>query len=80
VSGYLLSPRAKVDLSHIWDYTAEHWGVEQANRYVRQIVMACEELAGGRRQGRSIDHVRAGYSRYPTGSHLLFYRRGRALG
>jgi toxin ParE1/3/4 len=76
VSGYDLSPLAALDLSGIWDYTAEHWGVDQADLYVRQIGVTCAEVASGRKQGRSIEHVRAGYFRYPVGSHLLFYRWG----
>jgi toxin ParE1/3/4 len=71
---YVLSPRAHADLSGIWDYTAKHWGVDQAERYVRQIVAACADLAGGRKQGRSIDEVRPGYFKCAIGSHVLFYR------
>jgi toxin ParE1/3/4 len=76
VSGYGLSPLAALDLGRIWDYSAEHWGADQADLYVRQIGMACADLASGRKQGRSIDLLRAGYLRYPTGSHVLFYRWG----
>lgn len=71
---YVLSPRAREDLSEIWDYTAEHWGSEQADRYVRQISAACEDLANGRKQGRSAEVVSAGYFRYNIESHVLFYR------
>ena len=76
MSEYALSPRARLDLDGIWDYTAEHWGVDQADRYVRQITTACAEVASGRSVGQSIDHIRAGYFRHPTGSHVLFYRWG----
>jgi toxin ParE1/3/4 len=76
VSGYALAPRAKLDLGDIWAYTAEHWGVEQADRYVRQLTTACADVASGRSVGHSIEHIRAGYFRYPAGSHVLFYRRG----
>jgi len=30
MSRYILSPRAQADLDEIWDYTAERWGVDQA--------------------------------------------------
>jgi toxin ParE1/3/4 len=70
---YLLSPKARDDLSAIWDYSAEHWGRAQADRYVRAIVAACEAVAAGRRLGRSIDWVRPGYLRCAVGSHVLFY-------
>ena len=37
MAGYALSPAAQADLSEIWDYTAEHWGEAQAERYTRRI-------------------------------------------
>jgi plasmid stabilization system protein ParE len=65
---YVLSPRARRDLSDIWDYSAEQWSAFQADRCVRLIAEACEGLASGRIAGRSADTVRAGYFRHPAGS------------
>lgn len=76
MSGFVLSPLARSDLSGIWDYTAHHWGNDQADRYVRQIVAICDDLAAGRKQGRSVDAIRAGYLKCAAGSHVLFYRIG----
>ena len=45
MSGFLLSPAARADLTEIWDYTANRWGVEQAERYVRDLTAACQGLA-----------------------------------
>lgn len=78
MSEYRLSPRAEADLAEIWDYTADRWGVEQADRYVREIAAACADLAAGRRQGRSMEDVRPGYLRFRVASHLLLYRRRNA--
>jgi toxin ParE1/3/4 len=75
MSGFLLSPAARADLTEIWDYTASRWGVEQAERYVRELTTACQGLADQRLTGRTIDDVRAGYSKLAVGSHFLFYRR-----
>ena len=61
MSGFLLSPAARVDLSEIWDYNAERWGIEQAERYIRELTTACQELADQRRTGRAIDEIREGY-------------------
>lgn len=52
---YVLSPAARSDLGSIWDYTAENWGIEQADRYILGIRNACEALAAGDRKG----HVRS---------------------
>jgi toxin ParE1/3/4 len=37
MSGYVLSPRAQADLDEIWEYTAERWDEDQANRYILDI-------------------------------------------
>lgn len=70
---YTLSPRAQSDLEEIWDYTAARWSVDQAEIYVCQIKAAVEAAADPRR-GRACDEVRAGYRKYPAGTHVLFYR------
>jgi toxin ParE1/3/4 len=44
MSRYVLSPRAQADLSDIWDYTAERWGVDQAEAYIRLIQHAIETV------------------------------------
>lgn len=78
MSEYRLSPRAEADLAEIWDDTAARWGVEQADRYVREIAAACADLAAGRRQGRSMEDVRLGYLRFKVASQLLLYQRSNA--
>jgi toxin ParE1/3/4 len=74
VTGYRLSPLAKADLSEIWGYSAKRWGEDQADTYVRLITGVCADLAAGRKVGRSIEAVRAGYFRHPAGSHVIFSR------
>jgi toxin ParE1/3/4 len=74
MSGYVLSPRAKADLNEIWNYTAERWDEDQADRYIFDIRAAIETIARDPRRGRACDHIRAGYRKYPTGSHMLFFR------
>jgi toxin ParE1/3/4 len=74
MSGYRLSPRAQADIEDIWDYTASRWGLDQAEAYLRQIIAAIEAVAVDPRRGKTCDEVRAGYRKYPAGSHLLFYR------
>jgi len=74
VTRFILSPRAQADLDEIWDYTVKHWGVEQAEFYVRQIQTAIEAVAAEPRRGRPCDVIRAGYKKYYAGSHVLFFR------
>ncbi|MDZ4085779.1 MAG: type II toxin-antitoxin system RelE/ParE family toxin [Tabrizicola sp.] len=70
------SPSAVADIGAIWDYTAEIWGMDQADRYVDDIRSACLALADGERAGRRVD-VRDGYLKYPVGRHLIFFRQDR---
>lgn len=67
------SPRAEVDIDGIWDYSADNWGPDQADRYTDEIRDACHALASGRKQGRATN-VRLGYRKCPTGSHVIYFR------
>ncbi len=67
------SPAAQADLDAIWDYSAEHWGPDQADRYTDEIQDACRALASGAKRGRPVD-VAPGYLKCPTGSHVVYVR------
>jgi toxin ParE1/3/4 len=71
----VLSPRAQGDLEDIWDYTMKRWGPEQAEFYVRQLWQHIDAAARRPTIGRACPEVRAGYYKYASGSHILFYRR-----
>lgn len=71
---YVVSPRAQADIVEIWDYTAERWGIDQAELYLRRIQTSIEAAAAEPKLGTSCDHIRTGYRKYPAGSHVLFYR------
>ena len=72
--GYSLTPAARADLESIWDYTATHWGEEQAEDYTRNIQAACEALSKGKMVSRSADDIRQGYRKVAVGSHVMFFR------
>jgi ParE toxin of type II toxin-antitoxin system, parDE len=42
---FVLSPRAQTDLDDIWNYTADRWGLDQAETYTRDIWQRIEEVA-----------------------------------
>ncbi len=60
-------------MEDIWLYTAENWSVEQADSYHADIVRVFDQLADGKRRGRSIGDLRNGYLKYAAGSHFVFY-------
>jgi toxin ParE1/3/4 len=67
------TPLAMADIDRIWDYSAENWGPDQADRYTDEIRDACLALASGRKTGRAAD-VRDGYWKYITGSHVIYFK------
>jgi toxin ParE1/3/4 len=71
---FVLRPRAQADLGEIWDYTADRWGLDQAETYIRQLWHDISILADSPLLGRECEEIRAGYRKYPSGSHILFYR------
>ena len=68
------SPAAIADIGAIWDYTAETWGPDQADRYIDTVRDTCLALANGEIAGRRVE-VRDGYLKYPVGRHLIFFRQ-----
>lgn len=71
---FTLLPRAQRDLDAIWDYTAKRWGIDQAEAYTVQLGQHVAMVAGTPSLGKGCPEVRAGYYRFPSGSHILFYR------
>jgi toxin ParE1/3/4 len=67
------TPLAVSDIDRIWDYSAENWGPDQADRYTDEIRDACLSLASGRKTGRAADAL-TGYWKYLTGSHVIYFK------
>jgi toxin ParE1/3/4 len=74
VTGYVLSRGAESDLDEIWDYSAERWGSDQANRYVGALRESIERVALDPSRGRSVSVKGKSYRQYRSGSHVIFYR------
>ncbi|MDI6029444.1 type II toxin-antitoxin system RelE/ParE family toxin [Corticibacterium sp. UT-5YL-CI-8] len=72
---FRLRPKARQDLEEIWLYTAEHWSDVQADTYHGRMTDVMTALATGRLKGRSAEHVRSGYFKYPAGSHFVYFRK-----
>jgi toxin ParE1/3/4 len=74
---YTLSRDAEADLDEIATFTEEHWGREQAERYILELRSTCNQLAGRPGIGRICTSIRRGLHRFEFGSHVIFYRRTR---
>jgi len=71
---YGLSPRAKRDVYEIWEYTAERWGIDQAEIYIRQMWQNIDAVANKPTVGQKCSEVREGYYKFPSGAHFIFYK------
>jgi toxin ParE1/3/4 len=74
MSRVVLSPKAKSDLSEIWDYTLAEWGVDQAEKYVRDLWEAMQQQACDFSTSIDISDVRSGYRKVISGSHVIFFK------
>ena len=69
-----LTPLARADLGEIWDYTAETWSPQQAERYTDLIIDAFDDIETAPLRGTDMSDLRAGYRRWSIGQHYIFYR------
>jgi len=74
MSGVVLSPKAKADLSDVWDYTYSEWGVDQAEKYIRELWVTVQEQTRDLTKSVDIGDVRKGYRKVRSGSHVIFFK------
>lgn len=70
----VLSPAAQNDIDGIYEYTFDEWGIDQAERYIDEIMNICGDLASGKQPGRDASEVRADYRSQLANSHVIFYK------
>lgn len=75
---FVLTNQAKADLRAIALFTEQSWGKEQRNLYVKQFDDAFHLLATSHLAGKDCSYLRAGYRKFPQGSHIIFYKTGTA--
>lgn len=69
----VFSPLAQGDVSDIWDYTLNQWGLNQATIYTQDLRDSSRALADGSVIGQAVD-IRDGYFKYRSGEHFIFYQ------
>ena len=69
-----LSPKAKIDLSGIWDYTYQEWGLEQAENYMQKLWRSMQGLIVDPATSLDIGYVRKGYRKTLIGTHVIFFK------
>ena len=71
---FVLSRKAKQDLKDISVFTESRWGREQRNIYLKQIDDSFKRVAAKPNLGKPCDEIIKGYSKYPHGSHIIFFK------
>jgi toxin ParE1/3/4 len=70
-----IAPAARADLDAIWTYTAGRWNIDQAEAYLRSLAQTMQMLADKPGLGKNIEDVKPGYFKFPSGSHVIFFRQ-----
>jgi toxin ParE1/3/4 len=63
---FVLSLRAQAELDGIWDYTADRWGIDQAEAYTRQLWEHIAAVAARLAIGRECPEVRPEYHKFSS--------------
>ncbi|RAU17294.1 type II toxin-antitoxin system RelE/ParE family toxin [Nitrincola tibetensis] len=69
-----ITPKAESDLTDIWLYTCNEWGVDQADHYLDQLELGMKQLMSYPLLGVDYTHVLASYRRLQIEHHSVFYR------
>ena len=63
------------DLTGIWKYTAAKWSEQQADRYYKQLLNACQGIANDPDAGKNYDEIADNLFGLKTNRHIIFYRK-----
>lgn len=66
-----VTPKAESDLTGIWLYACEEWGMNQADKYLDQLEEGIKQLLGHPLLGADYSHVFPGYRRLQVEHHAL---------
>ena len=71
---FSLTEKAKDDLKKIARFTQKRWGKEQRNIYLESLDSCFHQLGNNPAMGRACEEIKPGYYKFPTGSHVVYYR------
>lgn len=74
----ILLPAADADLIEIYDYTADTWGMAQADQYLGLLHDRMRGLLTGTTASRPANEVKPGLRRTLAGRHVVFWREDAA--
>lgn len=62
------------DLTAIWNYTAQEWSENQADKYYQTIKLACLQIGENPKAGKKYPEIDEYLSGLKVGKHIIFYR------
>jgi len=75
MSKYILTKKALLDLSDIWNYTFDTWSENQADKYYSILLENCKNLANNPVLGKTYENIIDGLKGFRTGKHVIFYKK-----
>jgi toxin ParE1/3/4 len=72
-SRWTLRTAAEIDLSDIWHYSADTWGIAQADRYSDTLFAVFDLLAEFPEMARERSELSPPVRIHPSGKHLVIY-------
>ncbi|ETA53163.2 type II toxin-antitoxin system RelE/ParE family toxin [Ponticoccus alexandrii] len=73
-SRWVIRPAAETDMSNIWHYGADNWGIEQADRYTDGLFALFDLLTDFPEMARERREFSPAVRIHPSGVHLVIYR------
>lgn len=74
MADYSLTGSAKSDISNLYEYGVDRFGLFQADDYLSGLFSHFEQIATTPRLFVKVDHIRPGYRRSVYGSHAVYFR------
>ncbi len=75
MANYKLTKKAVQDLKQIWNYTFNNWSEGQADKYYKEIIKHCSEVASNPTVGRRYEDLLNGLRGSKVNRHIVFYRQ-----
>lgn len=72
---YLLTKKAVLDLTEIWNYTVDTWSESQADKYYNELLNFCLTLAENPENGRNYTELIPNLMGAKINRHIIFYRK-----
>jgi len=70
---YRLSARAEADLTDIWLYSAEQWGIDRADHYIDALLHRFSWILENRSLWKVRPDIAEGIHCYPEQSHIIYF-------